>query len=409
MKIGYACIALGTKHRTNRGFVIKNFSKERLYDAIEANLNDLLEILKYNLKNNIYLFRISSDIIPFGGHEINKYRWDIDFKDMLTEIGNFIKENNMRVSMHPGQYTIINSPDNQVVERAIMEFEYHTMFLDSLNLDFTHKVVLHIGGVYGDKSLAIERFIKNFNLLSETAKKRIVIENDEKSFNIDDVISISKTLNIPVVFDILHHQINPVEKDIKTILEECIKTWKKEDGDMKLHYSDQSPFKQKGAHSEYVSIENFMKFYNIANEFKCDIMLETKDKDISAIKCINSINPVEKSTKYEQWSKYKYVVMEKDYALYKKCSSIINSDSNNMLEFYNTIDYALSLPFNEGAYRNTLEHVWGYFKDKTTDKEFLKFHELISSKELIKAKAFLNKLSEKYKEDYLINSYYFIY
>lgn len=409
MKIGYACIALGTRHRTNRGFVIKNFSKERLYETIEANLKDLLEILKYNLANKIYLFRISSDIIPFGGHEINTYKWDIDFKDLLTEIGNFIKENNMRVSMHPGQYTIINSPDNQVVERAIGEFEYHTRFLDSLNLDFSHKVVLHIGGVYGDKLLAIERFIKNFNLLSETAKKRIVIENDEKSFDIDDILGISNRLNIPALFDILHHQINPVDKDIKTILFECNKTWKKEDGNMKLHYSDQSPFKQKGAHSEYVSIENFIGFYNIAKDFNCDIMLETKDKDISAIKCINSTNPIEKSTKYEQWAKYKYVVMEKDYALYKKCSNIINSDSNSILEFYTLVDYALSLPFNEGAYRNTLEHVWGYFKDTAADKEFLKFHELISSKEFIKAKTFLNKLSEKYKENYLLDSYYFIY
>lgn len=407
MKIGYACIALGTKHRTNRGFVIKNFSKERLYNAIEENLNDLLEILKYNLSNNIYLFRISSDIIPFGGHEINTYRWDIDFKDILTEIGDFIKQNKMRVSMHPGQYTIINSPDNKVVERALREFEYHTMFLDSLNLDFTHKVVLHIGGVYGNKSLAIERFIKNFNLLSETAKRRIVIENDEKCFNIDDVLNISNKLDIPVVFDILHHHINPVDRDIKTILNECSKTWKKEDGYMKLHYSDQSPFKQRGAHSEFVSLDNFMKFYNIAKDFNCDIMLETKDKDISAIKCINSINPVEKSTKYEQWAKYKYIVMEKDYALYKKCSSIINSDAN-IIEFYKIVDLALSMLFNEGAYRNTLEHVWGYFKDKATDKEFLKFHELLSSKEYIKAKGLLLKFAEKYKEDYLLNSYYFI-
>ncbi|WP_027308080.1 UV DNA damage repair endonuclease UvsE [Caloramator sp. ALD01] len=407
MKIGYACIPLGVKYKTNRGFMIKNFTKERLYEAIQQNLLDLLKILEYNVSKGIYLFRISSDIIPFGGHKINTYDWDAEFKDILIKIGEYIKNNNIRVSMHPGQYTIINSPDNSIVENSIREIEYHTLFLDSLELDYTHKVVLHIGGVYKDKSSAMERFCKNFNLLSQSSKKRLVIENDEKNFNIDEVLDISNRISIPAVFDILHHSINPTQDNTETILKKCLETWKKEDGPMKLHYSDQSPTKQKGAHSDYVSIQNFLEFYKIASKFDCDIMLETKDKDISAIKCINTIFPVKKSVMYDEWAKYKYVVMEKDYALYKKCSSIINSETN-MLEFYKTIDYALSLLLNEGAVKNTLQHVWGYFKDKANDKEFVKFHQLLSTKEYTKAKAFLKRLAEKYNEEYLLNSYYFI-
>ncbi|GIW49089.1 MAG: hypothetical protein KatS3mg079_565 [Caloramator sp.] len=157
-------IPLGVKYRTNRGFMIKNFTKEKLYEAIHQNLLDLLKILEYNVSKEIYLFRISSDIIPFGGHEINTYNWNIEFKDILIKIGEYIKNNNIRVSMHPGQYTIINSPDSSIVENSIREIEYHTRFLDSLELDYTHKVVLHIGGVYKDKSSAMERFCKNFNL-----------------------------------------------------------------------------------------------------------------------------------------------------------------------------------------------------------------------------------------------------
>lgn len=177
---------------------------------------------------------------------------------------------------------------------------------------------------------------------------------------------------------------------------------------MKIHYSDQSLFKQKGAHSEFVSIENFMEFYKIIKDFDCDIMLETKDKDISAIKCINTVNPVEKSKKYDEWAKYKYAVMERDYYLYKECSKIIK-DNSSMFEFYKTVDFALSKPFNEGAFKNTLQHVWGYFKDKATDKEYLKFHQLYNSNEFIKCKSLLLKLAEKYNEEYILNSYYFIY
>jgi len=95
---------------------------------------------------------------------------------------------NIRGSMHPGQYTVLNSPNEEVVEKSIMDLEYHCKFLDSLGVDYSNKIILHVGGVYGDKISAMERFKHNFNRLSNSLKKRLVIENDDKSYTIEDVL-----------------------------------------------------------------------------------------------------------------------------------------------------------------------------------------------------------------------------
>jgi len=84
--------------------------------------------------------------------------------------------------MHPGQYTVMNSPSEEVVKKSIAEIEYHTKFLDSLGIDYSNKIIIHIGGEYGDKSSAIQRFSDNIKALSDSARSRLVLENDEKIF-----------------------------------------------------------------------------------------------------------------------------------------------------------------------------------------------------------------------------------
>src|SRR3712207_550835 len=209
MKIGYACIPMTMNYGTNRGFILKNFNHERFYNCVKENLEDLYKILEENIKNHIYFFRISSDIIPFASHKINDIKWWKIFKNELDYIGRYIKYNNIRVSMHAGHYTVLNSPSQEVVVKSIADIEYHAKLLDSLGLDYTHKIVLHIGGVYNSKSEAINRFKNNFKKLSSSAKKRLILENDEKMYSIEDVLNLCNDINIPAVFDNLHHKFNP--------------------------------------------------------------------------------------------------------------------------------------------------------------------------------------------------------
>ena len=412
MKLGYACIPVTTKARTSRRLILKEYSEEKLKVVLEENLNDLKTILIHNIKNNIYMFRISSDIVPLGSHEVNTFDWELCFKEKLREIGDFAKVNNIRLSMHPGQYTVINSPNEGIVNRSIKDLEYHCKFLDSLNIDYTNKIVLHIGGVYGDKISAKERFINNFEKLSYSLKKRLVIENDEKNFSIDDLLEISHEINIPVIYDNFHNICyNDNDYSIKEIYIRVIATWKPEDGNMKVHYSQQAEGKRKGSHSNTIFTSDFLNYYSEVKEFDPDIMLEVKDKDVSTIKCIallkelrGNILPI--NNLYTQWAKYKYLVMEHGYDYYKKCSALVKNNCS-FLEFYTLVDEAIKRPLEWNSQRNAFEHVWGHVKVEASLRERNHFKKIMNEEDSVKVKDYLEKLAFRYNSKYIIDSYFF--
>ena len=165
MKIGYACLTVGVPETNFRSCTLKKANRNTLLNIIEYNLNSLENIIDYNIKNNIRLFRISSDLIPFGSSIVNDIPWWDVFSSKLSSIGEKIKNSGMRVSMHPGQYTVLNSPKEDVVRRAIEDLNYHERVLDSLGVGIDSKIILHIGGVYNNKEKAIKDFIDNFQLL----------------------------------------------------------------------------------------------------------------------------------------------------------------------------------------------------------------------------------------------------
>ncbi|EJO5346112.1 UV DNA damage repair endonuclease UvsE [Clostridium botulinum] len=423
MRIGYACIPMTIDAKTTRGFILNNFSYEKFYETCKLNLQDLYTILNYNISKDIYMFRISSNIIPFGSHTINNIKWWNLFKEDFYECHKLIKKNNIRISMHPGQYTVLNSPSEDVVRKSISDIEYHTKFLDCLEVDYSNKIIIHLGGVYNNKLDALKRFENNFKLLSDSAKKRLILENDEKNYSIKDILSICNSIHVPSVFDNLHHRVKMNKNfddltEIKEILVKVKETWTKKDGNIKVHYSNQNPYKRPGAHSQYIFLDEFLKYYSILKEFNADVMLEVKDKEISAIKCINSLKSnYKKSFIYDEWAKYKYVVMEKNYTLYKECSKLINSNiQNKVIGFYKLLDKILLNDFDEKNYKNTLLHVYGYIKNKVTEKEKIRFNSLYKSFEENtnietgeKVKKLLHRLCKKYNVEYILNSYYFIY
>ena len=292
MRIGYACLVIGVKNTNFRSVTMKNASEEKLLEIIEHNLKSLNNIIDYNIENNIKLFRITSDLIPFGSSPVNTLNWWEIFSSQFKSIGEKIRSSDMRVSMHPGQYTVLNSHRGDVVSRAIGDLNYHNLILDSLGIDRKNKIILHIGGVYGNKEEAIERFIQNYGLVNKGVKERLVIENDDKSYNIKDVLLIGNRLDIPVVYDNLHNYVLPYDKlkDDNYWINKCKNTWKREDGPQKIHYSQQDKNKRPGAHSETIEVEEFAVFLNnLDNNEEIDIMLEVKDKNLSAINCINMI------------------------------------------------------------------------------------------------------------------------
>lgn len=417
MRIGYACLTLGVQNAQQKTCTMKNADEERLTELIRHNLGALETISDYNIANDIQIFRISSDLIPFASSPVNTLHWWELFSERFQTIGKKIRDSGMRVSMHPGQYTVLNSPDEDVVLRAVLDLEYHTQVLNSLEVDSEHKIILHIGGVYGNKLQAVERFGANYQRLSKRVKDRLVIENDDKSYTVTDVLEISEKLQIPVVFDNLHHRVNPCGIPGSEVewVNACGETWQPKDGPQKIHYSQQDTKKKPGAHSTTVGIHEFMDFYNALGCRNIDIMLEVKDKNLSAVKCILCTSAGLRTRAIEEeWSRYKYKVLENAHESYDAIRQMLrDKDMANPVSFYVQVEEALQQEITPGGSVNAALHVWGYFKNLATEKEkaaFLRDMEAFKQgkKPLSAIKNSLWKLAVKYQQQYLLDSYYFV-
>ena len=263
MSIGYACLNIGTPDTNIRSLMQKNATPEKLTEVTAHNLAALEKMIDYNRKNNIKLFRISSDLIPFGSSPVNTLPWWDIHAEAFQHIGAKIRKSGMRVSFHPGQYTVLNSPDEDVVARAILDLAYHAKMLECLGVGNQHKIVLHVGGIYGDKKEALQRFKQNFRRLPEAVRNRLIIENDDRLYNIEEVLELAHRLQIPAVYDNLHHAINPPKSGgtDQYWIAETAKTWKASDGNQKIHYSQQAPGKRPGAHTDTIDLKNFLTFH----------------------------------------------------------------------------------------------------------------------------------------------------
>jgi UV DNA damage endonuclease len=299
LKIGYPCINLTLKNPYSSTFRLKSYSENRLNETVKNNLSHLLKILKFNLNNNILFFRLSSDIIPFASHPVCKVDWDYIFKTELNEIGEFIKKNSMRISMHPDQFVILNSKNEKIIENSVRELQYHSKVLESMNLPHNAKIQIHIGGVYEDKRASKERFIKTYMKLEENLKKRIIIENDDRSYALKDCLDISKETGIPIVFDTLHHECLNNNETIQEALTSSTNTWKYIlDGYPIIDYSSQSIGERKGKHTKTIDKNHFISYYKELIKFSknksmvTDIMLEIKDKENSALLALQLIKNI---------------------------------------------------------------------------------------------------------------------
>ncbi|MEL7660767.1 MULTISPECIES: UV DNA damage repair endonuclease UvsE [Acetobacterium] len=417
MRIGYACLTVGVLNTELKTCLLKNASEEKLTELIKHNLNALEKMIDYNIENQIELFRISSSLIPFGSNPVNRIVWWEVFEKQFKKISKKIAKSGMRVSMHPGQYTVLNSADENIVANAIADLDYHACVMDSLGLGPENKIILHVGGIYNDKKQAIKRFLKNYQRLSETVKKRLVIENDDKSYTISDVLIIGKALDIPVIFDNLHHQVNPCdEKQPDTYwIDICKTTWKSQDGKQKIHYSQQHPDKKPGSHSKTIGINEFMAFHQELDGRDLDIMLEVKDKNLSAMKCINCITTKKEINRLEhEWSKYKYAVLERSPLDYLEIRKLLNNkDSYPCMEFYNLIEASFQKETTMGNSINVAQHIWGYFRTIALPSEKKYFLKLLDQYEkgeasIKKVKKNLWKMTVKYEQTYLLDSYYYV-
>jgi UV DNA damage endonuclease len=289
MEIGYACInmTLGSqkpKITTNRGMIRKTFDQRGITYVSELalqNVRDLVEIVKWNYKNGINFYRMSSDMFPWmSEYEFSDLPDYNRIKAILSGLGTLAEKYNQRLTFHPGPFNVLCSPTEDVVRRTISELNKHSQIMDMIGLSTTpyNKINIHVGGVYGDKQSAMERWVENFHLLDENTKNRLTIENDDKqsAYTVRDLLYIHEHTGIPIVFDYHHHTCHPDGMTHQEALTIAMSTWPK--GIVPaVHISEPRDEKNFRAHHDYVVNEVNTYGYDI------DIMMEAKAKELAVL------------------------------------------------------------------------------------------------------------------------------
>ena len=281
--IGYACINMSVEKgiSTNRKLTKKTFDKfgpDKVSDLAVLNSADLLKILEWNANNGIKFFRMSSDIIPRGDLVKLSTLKDYDIiKNNFKSAGDFAKAHNMRLTFHPGPFNVLGSPSEKALLNTFSNLELHGEIMDMMELSCTpyNKINIHCNGTYGDKKNTMYVFSKNFDLLSESVKNRLTVENDDKAsmYSVQDLMTIHERTGIPIVFDYHHHKFCDGGLSEKEALELAISTWK--DITPVVHYSESAIGKKLVAHSDYIEYLPNTYGNNI------DLMVEAKAKNLA--------------------------------------------------------------------------------------------------------------------------------
>lgn len=274
----------------------QNVKFNKLRKLAQKNLENTLRILKYNKAVNIQVYRLTSKLIPLATHGSTE-DWDYteDLKNEFKLVGDFILENSMRISAHPDHFTLINSTSEKVFVDSVKDLDYHVKVYEAMGLiDYKYKLVLHVGGVYKDKKAAITQFKENFPKLPDRIRKRIILENDDKSYSAPDVLQICNEMKIPMVLDVHHYNcVNNGEKLID-ILPDVFNTWNNESLNPKIHFSCPKNSKDFRSHSDYIDAEDFASFLaqavRVGRDF--DVMLEAKAKDSALLKLSEELSKI---------------------------------------------------------------------------------------------------------------------
>lgn len=285
VRLGYVAISKALDITTSStitytNYVNKGYDTKKLLEITKNNINALKEIMIYNVKNNIHFYRLTSKLVPLATHDKVSFNYITPFLKEYKEIGKIINDNNIRVDTHPDQYAVLNSMDKKIVNNTFEILEYHYKILNALNIN-NPIIILHVGSMAGGKKASIIRFINNFNKLPDHIKKCIAVENDDKTYNIKDVLYLCKKINVPMVLDYHHYVCNNDGEKIENYINDILNTWK--NNNAKFHFSSPKSMLKKEfrSHHDYVNPNDFIKFIGLLKPYNkdIDIMLEAKAKD----------------------------------------------------------------------------------------------------------------------------------
>lgn len=306
--LGYVAMSTTVKNASpSKTMTVANFTKladreaaVRKLERIAAdNLRNTLRLLRHNRAHDIRLYRFSSRLIPLIGH-ILLQGWNpiSELNPDFAELGDYVKKYGMRVSFHPDHFTVLSTPREDVLQTSVEDLERHVQMLEAMGLDESAKCNIHVGGAYGDKTAAGVRFVQQFQTLPERIRRRITLENDDKTFTAVETLDICEQVGVPMVLDIHHHDVNNTGEAAAELWPRILMTWADYSGfsslPPKIHASSPKDEKNIRSHADYIDPVEFMKFMRSIAPMtpNLDVMLEAKMKDSALFQLIKDLQQI---------------------------------------------------------------------------------------------------------------------
>jgi UV DNA damage endonuclease len=305
MRFGFAAKVMGQE-----GLKSNDTRRWQNNPHLRISIGYLQDIFTYLEKTVISMYRMSSDIAPYVTHpDLPQFHGQItEAAEELKELGQTAKRMDLRLSMHPSQFIVLNSPDPKLVEKSVQDLLAGALILDAMELGPEAVLVIHVGGTYGDPTTGCDRWVQTYQNLPEPVKRRLVLENDDLRYSAADVLGIHDRTGVPLIFDYQHFWCNnPEGFDLVSTVDRFLQSWRV-DVRPKIHYSspntsmrevqqrDRKTGKPKKAmlppiwtgHADFVNPFEFATFMRMIGQNRearaFDVMLEAKMKDVALLR-----------------------------------------------------------------------------------------------------------------------------
>lgn len=230
-------------------------------------------------------FRVSSPLLPLYTHPEVGYRLGElpDAREIMATLRSVkaLKEKHqLRLSFHPDQFTLLSSPRPEVTAASLKELDYQVMLAELIDAEVIN---IHGGGVYGDKQSALSRLVKEISALPEPIRSRLTLENDDRSYTVEDLLPVCEQLDIPLVYDVHHHRCNPDGLTVAAATEACMRSWRRLGREPYFHLSSPKHGwnSKPGPHADFIDIADFPAEWH---GLDATIDVEAKAKELALLK-----------------------------------------------------------------------------------------------------------------------------
>lgn len=407
--VGYSDDSLLTRYNTNRTMNPLNYDETIMSQIILENLRDFRTLIKYNVHNGMYLYKMNGDIVPMASHPFNLYDWKVKQKHIFESIGKWIDGERARLIIFPRESVRLGQVDDTDTLNDLAYLRYYVELMDVMRLDSSNKVVITIGK-YADQKDGEERFVRNFYRLPKNIRSRLTLTNEPDGSRVHHLIDICHTIGIPFLlsYDKVHHKGSLKEKLNETYYE-MNRSWKTQDGNPIIYLKDE-PCNIEEEFYKLPSYDDLLHIDRRIYEHNLSVIYESSFKDIVAIKLTNCITQAKgvflRKQCVDEWQRYRYLLMAHDPDAFVEMQSFMEEVSD-FETFYKKVEQIMSrfkqIPNDLFAAEELLIDMSKHIKLSEKKKGM----ELLKAREMKVFKQYCHKLAEDYDLQDFISNYYF--